>query len=130
MNYDSRFIVIACEQSFSIKNKNWFKPQFYLERAASHKKNTATVERNSLNYKDNFSEHNLDVKPNLENETNEEINVIDNLTEEFQTDKTMQKLYLVKNLQYLPEKPLYSGIVRTIGLRNKTDNMFKFKQNY
>ena len=118
MEYDSRFIVIACEQLhlFYQKKGQFETAQFYLERAQARaqEEQFAEFERNSLNYKDNFSEHHLE----------EEMNIIDNLIQQLQIDKTIKKLYLVrKNLQYLPEKPLYVlGIVRTIGLRNKTDN--------
>jgi Zn-dependent protease with chaperone function len=125
MEYDSRFIVIACEQLhlFYQRQGQLETAQFYLERAQARvqEEHFAELERNSLNYKDNFSEHNLEVKPNLEeNETN----IIENLIAQLKEDKTIKRLYLVKkDLQYLPEKPLYVlGITRTMGLRNKDDN--------
>ena len=125
MECDSYFIVFACEQLhlFYQQQGQLETAQFYLERAQARaqEEQLADLERNSLNYKDNFLEHHLNINPNLEeNETN----ILDNLIEQLKEDKTIKRLYLVrKDLQYFPEKPLYVlGIVRTMGLRNKNDN--------
>jgi Zn-dependent protease with chaperone function len=125
MECDSYFIVFACEQLhlFYQQQGQLETAQFYLERAQARaqEEQLADLERNSLNYKDNFLEHHLNINPNLEeNETN----ILENLIEQLKEDKTIKRLYLVrKDLQYFPEKPLYVlGIVRTMGLRNKNDN--------
>jgi len=132
MEYDAHFIIAACEELYQYYQQvgQFDTAQFYLERAQARQQEEqfALLERDSLNYKDNFIEHDL-IQYNVEeNETEEEVylnsEIIDNLIEQLQEDKTIKRLYLVrKDLQYLPEKPLYVlGIVRTVGLRNKSDN--------
>ncbi|MEY3218916.1 MAG: hypothetical protein RIT27_273 [Pseudomonadota bacterium] len=133
MEYDAHFIIAACEELYKYYQQvgQFDTAKFYLERAQARQQEEqfAVLERDSLNYKDNFIEHGLIQYNNLaKDETEEEVNldsgIIDHLIEQLQEDKTIKRLYLVrKDLQYLPEKPLYVlGIVRTVGLRNKSDN--------
>lgn len=118
MEYDSNFIVIACEQLhfFYQQQGDLETARFYLERAQARvrEEQLAAIERNQLNNKDNFHEHQL-------NEA-----IIHQLLEQLKNDKTIKRLYLVqKTLQYLPDNPLFIlGIVRTTGLRLKSNTEY------